>query len=232
MFKGATLPKFRKGFERRRAKIQHLTNHLMVQVHTAGLVANDIRHQELRGLITSTVSTSAGESPEVKLPIYFLQEMLRNNQFFGRKEELATIERMLQGDANRLSSVAVYGIGGCGKSTLALEYAYMKMNDYNVIAWLHADSKSKLEDQFSRFAIQCGLVEEGKSLDRVYETVLNWLVTSCKCKIGSSSLGAPLRHVPGFDFSSKLSGGCWSTTMRMMLMFWRHTGPSPVGDLS
>jgi len=180
MLKGATLPKFRIGFERRRAKIRDLTDHLMVQVHTAGLVANDNRHRELRGLITSTISTSTGEPPEVKLPTYFLQEMLRNNQFFGRKEELATIEKMLQGDANRMSSVAVYGIAGCGMSTLALEYAYRKMNDYNVIAWLHADSKSKLEDQFSRFAIQHGLVEEGKSLDRVYETVLNWLATSCK----------------------------------------------------
>ena len=180
MLKGATLPKFRLGFKRRQANIQRLTEHMMVQVHTAGFIANENRHRELRELITGRTPNCTSKPPDVKLPIYFLQEMLRNNRFFGRKEELANIERILQGDSNRMSSVAVYGIAGCGKSTLALEYAYMKMNDLDVIAWLHADSKSKLEDQFGLFAIQCGLIEEGKSLDRVSEMVLHWLATSCK----------------------------------------------------
>ncbi|OAP56961.1 hypothetical protein AYL99_09073 [Fonsecaea erecta] len=177
MLKGATLPKFRTDFYKRREKIRRLTDHLMVQVHTAGLIAHDNRHRELRGLITSGTSTSTGDPSDVKLPMYFLQEMLRNSRFFGRKEELARIEKALQEDTARMSSVVLHGIGGCGKSTLALEYAYLKMKEYDIIAWLHADSKSKLEDQFSLFAMKCGLVEESKSMDRVYETVLNWLAT-------------------------------------------------------
>lgn len=180
MLKGATLPKFQRDFERHRERIRRLTDNILVQVHTAGLVASDRRHQELRGLIASAIPAFPNQSVQVSRSIYFLQDMLRNNRFFGRKQELAAIDEALQKDGERMTSVAIYGIGGSGKSTLALEYAYLKRDRYDMIAWLHADSRSKLEDQFGQLAIECGFVSRGNSLDCVHDTVLNWLATSCR----------------------------------------------------
>ena len=65
------------------------------------------------------------------------------NSFSGRQEELETIDGLLQ--KNNL--VVLYGIGGIGKTELALHYIQTHKNDYETISYvlLHDSVKKELE---------------------------------------------------------------------------------------
>jgi tetratricopeptide (TPR) repeat protein len=63
---------------------------------------------------------------------------LRNPNFAGRTELLAELAASLA--AGTTAVVAAHGLGGVGKSQLALEYCYQHAADYQVIWWVTAES--------------------------------------------------------------------------------------------
>jgi hypothetical protein len=86
---------------------------------------------------------------------------LRNQAFHGRTKLLMI---MLSGlsDQNRsagLAHVALFGLGGVGKTQIALEYAYRHFQDYTAIFWINAETNLKLAESFSAQAIALGLGE-------------------------------------------------------------------------
>jgi hypothetical protein len=79
----------------------------------------------------------------------------RNRRFTGREEELAELrERLLPGSAAVISGetqvVALLGMGGMGKTQVAMEYAHRFRTAYDVVWWISADQvafiKPWLED--------------------------------------------------------------------------------------
>ncbi|WP_238008258.1 FxSxx-COOH system tetratricopeptide repeat protein [Dactylosporangium sp. AC04546] len=73
----------------------------------------------------------------------------RNARFTGRSEALSELRTQLRsGTAVVLfgaQSVALQGMGGVGKTQLALEYAYRYGPAYDVVFWLSADSTENLD---------------------------------------------------------------------------------------
>ena len=73
----------------------------------------------------------------------------RNARFTGREVALRDLRTQLRsGTAVVLfgaQSVALQGMGGVGKTQLALEYAYRYGAAYDVVFWLGADSAENLE---------------------------------------------------------------------------------------
>ncbi|WP_406355202.1 tetratricopeptide repeat protein [Streptomyces sp. NBC_01635] len=65
----------------------------------------------------------------------------------GREEELVWLRRVLtfQGEGAITQSGAVQGLGGVGKSTLALHYAHRYRSDYTLIWWINAASPDEIE---------------------------------------------------------------------------------------
>ncbi|WP_189799064.1 tetratricopeptide repeat protein, partial [Streptomyces thermodiastaticus] len=69
--------------------------------------------------------------------------------FVGRQDELTELRRMLadQGEAavtQVLGVRAVHGLGGIGKSTLALHYAHTYRREYTLVWWLNATSTEQI----------------------------------------------------------------------------------------
>ncbi|MEM1244333.1 MAG: NB-ARC domain-containing protein, partial [Pseudomonadota bacterium] len=65
-----------------------------------------------------------------------------NPEFVGRKALLNTLQRTLK-ENQRLAITAVQGMGGVGKSQLALHYAHHHpQKDYHLVAWLLAETES------------------------------------------------------------------------------------------
>ncbi|MGW3289821.1 FxSxx-COOH system tetratricopeptide repeat protein [Streptomyces sp. NPDC001002] len=76
-------------------------------------------------------------------PALLVNVPLRNTSFVGRAALLRAVEEQLAGqDTAAVLPHALHGMGGVGKSQLALEYVYRHQLDYKVICWIPAERES------------------------------------------------------------------------------------------
>ena len=83
-----------------------------------------------------------------------------NPNFVGRAAELATLRQALT--ATGCSAItqprqAISGLGGIGKTQLALAYAYTHLGEYDLIRWLRAEEPSVLAADYAGLAPTLGL---------------------------------------------------------------------------
>jgi hypothetical protein len=118
-----------------------------------------------------------------KLPCYVIPYGL-NLRFFGRSQETRTLKDALDAkeDAATLRVIAICGLGGVGKTQLALNYVNTAMKSYDAIAWVHADTQTKLIQSLASFATKLGLPKVGGREDdyQSVQKVRDWLNTSGK----------------------------------------------------
>ncbi|NES18256.1 MAG: tetratricopeptide repeat protein [Symploca sp. SIO3E6] len=96
--------------------------------------------------------------------------------FVGREEELATIHKILQ-KGNRFTLHAITGIGGIGKTEIAIQYAAQYSDDYpGGICWLNARQSNLLVQLRQFFQVYMNLVvPQNLSLNRqVNWCWINW----------------------------------------------------------
>ncbi|MFY9224328.1 MAG: tetratricopeptide repeat protein [Blastocatellia bacterium] len=107
----------------------------------------------------------------------------RNPFFTGREDILSQLHLSLN-PIDRgafIQPQAIVGLGGTGKSQIALEYCYRYENNYRAIFWLKADDKDSLINGFLQIAHLLELVKssvQGESKTQVIiDLVKNWLTT-------------------------------------------------------
>ncbi|MEV4771422.1 FxSxx-COOH system tetratricopeptide repeat protein, partial [Micromonospora humida] len=82
----------------------------------------------------------------------------RDPNFAGRGSELAELRtRLSSGGAAGVQ--AIHGLGGVGKTQLALEYAYRHRADYDVVWWISAEQSGAIGEQFSALGIALGVLD-------------------------------------------------------------------------
>jgi tetratricopeptide (TPR) repeat protein len=105
----------------------------------------------------------------------------RNPYFTGREELLRRLAASLRaGETVGISQPqAVHGLGGVGKTQLALEYVYRYYQDYEAVLWTRADTQEALISGFVIFAalLQLPEQEERDQLKSV-QAVKHWLTNS------------------------------------------------------
>jgi Domain of unknown function (DUF4062)/Tetratricopeptide repeat/NB-ARC domain len=95
----------------------------------------------------------------------------RNPGFTGRDGMLAAVrERLLAGD--RAVVQALQGMGGVGKTQLAIEYAHRFADSYDVAWWVNAEQAGLIGDQFAALGAALGCVEPGAGTAAVQAAVL------------------------------------------------------------
>lgn len=102
----------------------------------------------------------------------------RNPFFIGRDELLAQLHQQLHsGQATALSQPqAISGLGGIGKTQLAVEYAFQYRHDYQTVLWTLADSRESFVLGYIAIAKLLNLPEkEAQEQARVIEAVKTWL---------------------------------------------------------
>ncbi|MEU8240146.1 FxSxx-COOH system tetratricopeptide repeat protein [Actinoplanes missouriensis] len=94
---------------------------------------------------------------------------VRNLVFTGREEQIQAVYEALRapGSAAAVVSGAVHGLGGVGKSALAVEYAYRFGSDYDVVWWIAAELPGTVAGQVARLARRLGLPEVADEQDAV-----------------------------------------------------------------
>nr|WP_281182258.1 FxSxx-COOH system tetratricopeptide repeat protein [Micromonospora humi] len=68
----------------------------------------------------------------------------RNPNFTGRADHLAMLHRQIQGGATAVLPHALHGMGGVGKSHLAVEYVYQHQGEYDLIWWIPAERATQI----------------------------------------------------------------------------------------
>lgn len=101
------------------------------------------------------LSLAINQFPQISYCIPKNLPFARNPKFTGRQKELSAIEQALQykdSDPPQQRIMVLYGLGGIGKSQLAIEYAYSCENDYTSIWWVNANTTATLVQGFLKIA--------------------------------------------------------------------------------
>ncbi len=118
-----------------------------------------------------TVASAGGRFPGVRPPVWRVPA--RNPSFTGRDRMLERLHALLTRD-DRVVVQALQGMGGVGKTQLAVEYAHRFAPDYSLVWWFDAEQPALLPDQFAALAPRLGLPAQLPGPDAV-EDVLSEL---------------------------------------------------------
>jgi tetratricopeptide (TPR) repeat protein len=130
--------------------------------------------------VIEDLSSLAASAPRAALPPVWNVPYPRNSFFIGREELLARLRRQLQtGQTTALSQPqAITGLGGIGKTQLAVEYAYRFHQDYQVVLWARAENTEALTSSFITIATLLNLPEqEAQDQTITVDAVKRWLQT-------------------------------------------------------
>ena len=146
------------------------------------------RHPEIRfanadRLAVEVLRSPAG--PGVSRATQRIHELpQRNPNFSGREDWLEQVRSTLGGDKPVVVAQAIVGLGGIGKTQLALEYAHRQSQTYNLIWWVRAESVALRDEDLLTLHRRMGLpAREGEStperlatLRRALEATSRWLL--------------------------------------------------------
>ena len=115
---------------------------------------------------------------------FSVPEVSHVEHFIGRDEEIEAICEGLQHDGSR-KTVTVHGLGGMGKTQLALAYAQRHRDEYSAVFWVNSKSEDTLKQGYAAAArrihgdhpslVHLKTVAEGSNLDEAAEAVKRWL---------------------------------------------------------
>jgi hypothetical protein len=124
------------------------------------------------------LSQQTQQSEEKAVEEKFIVPYHENPQFTGRDAFLRTLRQNLCARmANKFNHrVALYGMGGIGKTQCALKYIYMNRSNYSRIYWISAVDQSSLLSGYQKIAKSARLPGHLTSKPvEIAETVLSWL---------------------------------------------------------
>ncbi|KAL2070235.1 hypothetical protein VTL71DRAFT_13261 [Oculimacula yallundae] len=134
-------------------------------------------------LISNSSRENLLEIRKSKLPCFMLSQY-PNPDFIGRDDIIVAMDKKLLprkspvvGNVQSTRLFALCGMGGIGKTDLAVEYAHMRRSTFGAVFWLEAGGVSQLASDFGRIAVQLGLQtpDEADNLESNIEIAKSWL---------------------------------------------------------
>ncbi|HKR50187.1 MAG TPA: FxSxx-COOH system tetratricopeptide repeat protein [Pseudonocardiaceae bacterium] len=82
----------------------------------------------------------------------------RNKNFTGRQDILLQLRAGVATDVTAVVPHALHGLGGVGKTQVAIEYAYRYRSDYDVVWWISADQPQLVRSSLAALAPHLSLL--------------------------------------------------------------------------
>jgi len=121
------------------------------------------------------VRETLGPRPPV-LPLISDLVPRRNPNFTGREDLLTRLRTALTSGQPAALTQAIHGLGGVGKTQLAVEYAYRHADDYDLVWWVRAEEPAALAADYAALARPLDLPERDEPDQRlVVQAVRRWL---------------------------------------------------------
>lgn len=127
-----------------------------------------------------TREDSTDQATVASLPAFWYLPFKRNPYFTGREDILSTLHaRLLAKRSNPLpQTLAISGLGGVGKTQVAIEYAYRYGQEYRAVFWLAAETRESLIKSFQQIADLLQLPErQAAEQSQVVAAVQRWFST-------------------------------------------------------
>lgn len=102
-------------------------------------------------------ATIEGEAERPAQPRVWGNIPPRNPNFTGRMELLELLSQRLQEGTTTVLPEAIHGMGGVGKTQLAIEYAYRHQAEYDVVWWIPAERPGQIGQALVELAQRLGL---------------------------------------------------------------------------
>ena len=126
------------------------------------------------GITAPPTATTGGPAAVAQSAIWNINQP-RNPNFTGRVDLLKRLRETLTSGKHAALS-AIHGMGGVGKTQLALEYAYEHSKDYKLVWWVRAEESTTLAADLAALAAPLRLPEAGLAEQPVIvAAVLKWL---------------------------------------------------------
>lgn len=148
------------------------------------------------GFVSPPVSTSIDPFETLSIPMtaripcFVTTPHQKNPEFVGRSEILQKLHDHLAPQQYKPFSqrtFALCGLGGMGKTQIAISYVFAHQADFTVVLWAHADTRAKLAESFSRFTVELGLRQEiGSDQNTAKQVLKTWLETTGKARIATA----------------------------------------------
>ncbi|UXY31133.1 FxSxx-COOH system tetratricopeptide repeat protein [Streptomyces sp. HUAS TT20] len=87
----------------------------------------------------------------------------RNPNFTGRVDLLERLGERLREGTTTVLPEAIHGMGGVGKTQLAIEYAYRHQSEYDVVWWIPAERPGQIGQALVELAQRLGLVSSAEA---------------------------------------------------------------------
>lgn len=107
--------------------------------------------------MTNGSATNATSAAVREVPVVWGNVPQRNKNFTGREDLLVELRERVTGQVTAVLAHALHGMGGVGKTHLAVEYAYRYLSDYDVIWWIPSDQIPLVRSSLAALAPRLGL---------------------------------------------------------------------------
>ena len=139
-----------------------------------------------------------------------LKQVSLGSLFKGRRETLQELHRTLvRRAANKAVITAnqtIAGLGGVGKTTLTLEYAWQYCSEYSARLYVKADSPSSLRQNLAELAWTLRIATSD-NLEEQYQAVLKWLNTKARWLLILDNVDEEGAHDAVLDLLPQLTNG-------------------------
>lgn len=129
--------------------------------------------------VTSVSPASARQRDPQEMPKIMRDVPSRNPRFTGRSDLLRELHSMLVSSTERAALLphTLHGLGGVGKTHLAIEYVHRFAHEYDLICWLPAHDVTQVRDSLVELGHAMGLPDNLQNVTRAIEAVLDALRT-------------------------------------------------------